>query len=82
MHRGIPAPAVDRRVLRGGLNISLLQAVGFYTPLANCTGVPAIAVPCGRDDAGRPYSLQVIGPPNSETSLLRIALAIEAAQQR
>lgn len=75
----VPAPAVSRVLLEGGQDTVLLRAVGLYTPLANVTGLPAIAVPMGVDDRGRPLSIMIMGPPNSETDLLRIAKAIEAS---
>jgi aspartyl-tRNA(Asn)/glutamyl-tRNA(Gln) amidotransferase subunit A len=73
----VPAPAVSRVLLDGGQDTILLRAVGLYTPLANVTGLPAIAVPMGVDDRGRPLSMMIMGPPNSETDLLKIAKAIE-----
>ncbi len=75
----VPAPAVSRVLLAGGQDTILLRAVGLYTPLANVTGLPAIAVPMGEDDRGRPLSMMIMGPPNSETDLLRIAKAIESS---
>jgi Asp-tRNA(Asn)/Glu-tRNA(Gln) amidotransferase A subunit family amidase len=73
----IPPPAITPALLAGGQNILLLRALGAYTPLANCTGLPSIAVPIGRDAHQRPHSIQFMGPPCSETSLLQIALAVE-----
>ncbi|MBX3247518.1 MAG: amidase [Myxococcales bacterium] len=74
----VPAPAVRRGLLRGGQDALLLRAIAAYTPLANCTGLPAIAAPCGRDAAGRPLSIMFMGPPGSEELLLQVALAVEA----
>ncbi len=74
----IPPPALTPGLLEGGQDALLLRAVGAYTPLANCTGLPAIAVPSGVDVRGRPLSIMVMGPPESEMDLLRIALAIES----
>jgi aspartyl-tRNA(Asn)/glutamyl-tRNA(Gln) amidotransferase subunit A len=74
----VPAPAVSRVLLDGGTDTVLLRAVGLYTPLANVTGLPAIAVPMGVDDRGRPLSIMIMGRAHSETDLLRIAKAIEA----
>ncbi|OQY66033.1 MAG: hypothetical protein B6D46_12435, partial [Polyangiaceae bacterium UTPRO1] len=45
----------------------------------NLAGLPAIAVPCGRDAAGLPIGLQLIGPPFGEEIVLRAARAFEAA---
>ena len=55
----------------------LLRAIGAYTPLANLTGLPSIAVPCGADDRGRPLSIMFVGAAGTETDLLRIAKAVE-----
>ena len=73
----IPPPAVSRALLSGDQQIMLLRALGAFTPLANLCDLPSIAVPCGRDDRGRPLSIMFVGAPGSETQLLRIALAVE-----
>jgi aspartyl-tRNA(Asn)/glutamyl-tRNA(Gln) amidotransferase subunit A len=43
----------------------------------NIAGTPAVAVPCGRDDAGMPYSMQVVGRPFAEATALRVADAYQ-----
>jgi aspartyl-tRNA(Asn)/glutamyl-tRNA(Gln) amidotransferase subunit A len=73
----VPAPAISRALTEGAQNAPLLLAVAVYTPLANITGLPAIAVPSGIDERGRPLSIMFVGAPGSETMLLRIALAVE-----
>lgn len=73
----VPPPAITRSLLDGGQDALLLRAIGAYTPLANLTGLPAIAVPCGIDDRGRPLSIMFVGAPGMENDLLRIALAVE-----
>lgn len=40
-------------------------------------GNPVIAIPCGFDDSGLPWSLQVIGPAFGETAVLRVADAYQ-----
>src|SRR5262249_34189368 len=57
----VPPPALSRSLLDGAQDALLLRAVGAYTPLANCTGLPAIAAPCGVDDRGRPLSIMFVG---------------------
>ncbi|MEM9073262.1 MAG: amidase [Myxococcota bacterium] len=47
------------------------------TCIASYLGLCAVTLPCGRDAAGMPVGLQLIGPPHSEERLLGIALAIE-----
>ena len=73
----IPPPAITHRLVRGGAELLLLRALGAYTPLANLTDLPAIAVPCGVDDRGRPLSIMFVGGPGAEGSLLALAAAVE-----
>ncbi|MBS0241827.1 MAG: hypothetical protein JSS20_06595 [Proteobacteria bacterium] len=39
----------------------------------------AAAIPCGRDDKGLPFGIQVIGPRGSDMTVLSVALALEQA---
>jgi amidase len=48
-------------------------------PLANATGQPAIALPAGFDRNGLPISVQLIGRPAAEATLISLAAQIEAA---
>lgn len=48
-----------------------------FTSPASLAGVPAIAVPCGFTRAGLPLSLQLLGRPFEETTVLRAAHAHE-----
>jgi Asp-tRNA(Asn)/Glu-tRNA(Gln) amidotransferase A subunit family amidase len=73
----VPPPALSHGLLEGGQDLILLRAVGAYTPLANLTGLPAIAMPCGVDDRGRPLSIMFMAAPGGERTLLRLALAVE-----
>ena len=41
------------------------------------TGSPAIAVPCGFDQFGRPIGLQLVGKPRGEAALLQAASLYE-----
>lgn len=53
-----------------------------YTRLTqpfNATGQPAIALPCGFDQAGLPIGLQIVGRPHQELELCKIAHAFEQA---
>jgi aspartyl-tRNA(Asn)/glutamyl-tRNA(Gln) amidotransferase subunit A len=50
-----------------------------FTCLANIAGLPALAVPAGRDDEGLPVSVQLIGPPDSEVALITLARQLEPA---
>jgi aspartyl-tRNA(Asn)/glutamyl-tRNA(Gln) amidotransferase subunit A len=50
-----------------------------FTIPANMAGIPGIAIPCGFSD-GLPVSLQLLGPPFAEATILRIADAYERSQ--
>lgn len=41
------------------------------------TGHPAILLPCGVDEQGLPFGIQVVGPRGSDAWLLRVAAALE-----
>ncbi len=47
------------------------------TSIANLSGLPQLAVPCG-EVGGRPVSLSLIGPPGSELALIELAGAAAA----
>jgi amidase len=49
-----------------------------FTPIVNVTGQPAAAVPFGVVD-GLPAGIQLIGPPEGEALLIRLASQLEAA---
>ncbi|MEC4817811.1 MAG: amidase [Scytonema sp. PMC 1069.18] len=49
-------------------------------PPANATGLPAIALPMGFDSNGVPISVQLVGGPAAEATLISLAAQIEAAQ--
>ncbi|GGV34599.1 amidase [Streptomyces spectabilis] len=44
---------------------------------ANITGLPALTVPVGRDGAGLPIGMQLVGRPRAERTLLRAGRAYE-----
>ena len=49
----------------------------IYTVSANLAGVPAISVPCGKDQHGLPIGMQFVGKQFDETTILNAALAVE-----
>nr|WP_122012685.1 Asp-tRNA(Asn)/Glu-tRNA(Gln) amidotransferase subunit GatA [Maliibacterium massiliense] len=51
----------------------------IYTVPVNIAGLPALAMPCGRDEGGLPIGLQLIGPAQSEHRLYQAGAALEAA---
>jgi amidase len=57
-------------------------AAGFvaFNPVWNHIGNPAAALPAGFDDRGLPLSVQLGGPPDSETTLLSLARQLEEAR--
>jgi len=50
-----------------------------FTIPANLSGMPAISIPSGLDDAGLPVGIQLTGPVLSEPTVLRVANALEGA---
>ena len=74
-----PAPAVGKWEGRGA--IRTLNGAGWHCPFTamwNLTGQPAASVPAGLDAAGMPLSVQLIGQPNDEATLLSLAGQMEA----
>ena len=57
--------------------LELLRIVAF-TPTANMTGQPAIALPTGLDADGLPVSVQLVGRPADEVTILSVAAQLEA----
>jgi aspartyl-tRNA(Asn)/glutamyl-tRNA(Gln) amidotransferase subunit A len=50
-----------------------------FTPPFNLTGQPAASIPCGRDDAGMPVGLQVVGRRWEDATVLQVCAALERA---
>lgn len=62
--------------------LARLNAAGRYSPFVaifNATGQPAASVPWGFDDDGMPMSVQLVGRPDDEATLLALSSQIEAA---
>ena len=49
-----------------------------FTAPANLAGLPALALPAGFSDAGLPVSVQLIGRPGSDASLIALARRLDA----
>jgi amidase len=66
---------------RGGISSLLLvsQRVPFFE-IWNLTGQPAASVPWGLDRDGVPLSIQLVGRPSDEATLLALSTQIEAAR--
>jgi len=51
-----------------------------WTVVANLVGLPAVSVPSGRSpEDGMPVGTMLMGPPRTDSRLLRVAAALEAA---
>lgn len=75
----VPAPAAGEQMVDvGGEPVSVMAALSMLTAPFNLVGLPALALPCGFTAAGLPVSLQLVGRPFGEASLL----AAGAAYQR
>ncbi|MFG2907702.1 amidase [Kitasatospora sp. NPDC048286] len=82
----IAAPTVPTTAVRAGQESvswpdgtteSVPEAYVRLSAPANVTGVPALSVPAGRDAAGLPIGLQLLGRPFGERTLLRVGHAYE-----
>jgi aspartyl-tRNA(Asn)/glutamyl-tRNA(Gln) amidotransferase subunit A len=68
-----PAPRLD-----GHDPLAFWQRPNFTSPF-NCTGGPALALPCGFCNDGLPLSLQIAGRPHEDALVLRAGHAYEMA---
>ena len=60
----------------GDLEETLVAKTRFTVPFS-LTGQPAISVPCGVTGEGLPVGVQIVGAPNADGHVLRIARLIE-----
>ena len=72
------APRIGDTTLDNGeeLRSGLLRLASPF----NTTGFPAISLPCGFTEDGRPIGLQLAAAPNDEIRLLELARAYEQSQ--
>ena len=70
------APRLDDPALATS---DMVMRLAGYTPLANVTGLPALAMPVPTASAGLPASLQLIGPHRGEELLVATGAVVEAA---
>jgi aspartyl-tRNA(Asn)/glutamyl-tRNA(Gln) amidotransferase subunit A len=52
----------------------------IYSVAASLAGICAMSVPCGETASGLPIGVQIMGRHFNEETMLRVALAIETAQ--
>jgi aspartyl-tRNA(Asn)/glutamyl-tRNA(Gln) amidotransferase subunit A len=76
----VAAPAVTATEvkLRDRLETVRLALTMFTRPF-NLSGHPVVCIPCGFSRQGLPFSLQLVGRPFDETTVLRLARAYESA---
>lgn len=76
-----PAPRHGALSLRGPVQAveKRLFAHVSYTPLANATGWPALSLPAGLSDDGRPIGAQFLAPLGREDRLIALAGQLERA---
>jgi aspartyl-tRNA(Asn)/glutamyl-tRNA(Gln) amidotransferase subunit A len=72
---GFPTPAAR---LADAASLEMPQSKRYHFPW-NLLGLPAAVVPCGFSPEGLPVSLQIVGRPFEDATVLRIARAYERA---
>jgi aspartyl-tRNA(Asn)/glutamyl-tRNA(Gln) amidotransferase subunit A len=66
-------------VIEHGVEEDMLSAIMQYTGVPSLTGLPALIVPGGFDQAGLPVGVQIIGRPFDEATLFRVGAAFQSA---
>ena len=72
------APATAPRIGASLADPLKMYLSDVYTVAANLAGLPALALPCGHDEAGLPIGFQLIGPAFSDARLLQTGIAYQA----
>ncbi|AYG70871.1 MULTISPECIES: amidase [unclassified Rhizobium] len=65
------------KVSRNGVDEAIGNAITRYTTFFNMTGHPALTMPCGMHSEGLPIGLQLVGRYFDESTIFRMAHAIE-----
>ncbi len=78
----IEAPPISGRVLfeEGPSEADPVRDILRFTAPLDCTGQPALAIPTGVSSGGLPLSMQIIGRPFDESTVLSVAAAYEKAR--
>ncbi|MBV9580033.1 MAG: amidase [Chloroflexi bacterium] len=71
LSRGSGAPAVE------GLTMESYSKKPSFTSIWNAMGLPALCIPMGFTDDGLPLSLQIVGKPFDEATVLRVGDAFQ-----
>ncbi|XP_010520624.1 PREDICTED: fatty acid amide hydrolase isoform X2 [Tarenaya hassleriana] len=75
---GMTAPVIPPEALKSGeTNMQVSAYLMRFVQAANLLGFPAISVPVGYDKEGLPIGLQIMGRPWAESTILRLAAAVE-----
>jgi amidase len=78
---GAPTPAFDVNLRNaptiGGQKLDNYMGGSTLTAVITLSACPAMAVPCGSDQFGRPVGLQLVGKPRGEAALLQAAALFE-----
>jgi amidase len=73
----IPHPPLPIGALTGVRTLALAGRVTPFTAPWNVTGQPALSLPAGFSDEGLPLGVQLVGRPDQEALLLRVAHRLE-----
>jgi aspartyl-tRNA(Asn)/glutamyl-tRNA(Gln) amidotransferase subunit A len=78
----ITAPKIgeSRLIGEGEERVDVVDKILRFTAPFDCTGQPALALPTGLGTDGLPLSMQIIGRPFDEPTVLRVSSAYEAAR--
>ena len=68
----------EREWIISGKRISYMDAMS-YTQWFNLLGNPAVVLPAGSSPEGLPIGVQIVGQPNSEELILKVAGVVEQA---
>jgi Asp-tRNA(Asn)/Glu-tRNA(Gln) amidotransferase A subunit family amidase len=80
-HR-LPAPTAWRTADGQHARWRIPSEISLVHAPAALAGVPAVALPCGFDSRRLPLSVQIMGPPFEDATVLRAAHAYEQATKR